>query len=171
MIEKAVSNKNGKANFYIENLTGQNNSLLNDYKGFDYVLKNSGVSAKKQTIEVDTITLDNFIEQEYPNEKVDFIKIDIEGAELFALQGMKETIKFSSPTFMIEVSENAPEIIKMFHELNYIIISPQKSIITPTNYKSIFFDDTKDIIGSTENVFCISNSNHKLLKKLNIKLS
>lgn len=171
LVEKAVSNKNGKANFYIDNLTGQNNSLLSDFKGFDEVLKNSGVTAEKKTIEVDTITLDSFMEQEYPNEYPDFIKIDIEGAELFALQGMKNILELHLPTLMVEVTENAPVILKMFNELGYVIISPQKQKVDVTNYQDIFLDDTKQIIGSTENVFCIHKSKYKILKKLKINIS
>ncbi len=41
---------------------------------------------------VDTVTLDSFFEQlAWP--QVDFIKMDIEGAEPLALQGMKELIR------------------------------------------------------------------------------
>ncbi len=43
--------------------------------------------SKNRVIEVDTITLDEFIKQNNISD-VDFIKMDIEGAELFALQGM-----------------------------------------------------------------------------------
>ena len=83
LIEKAVSNKNGIANFYVDDLTGQNNSLLSDYKVYDEVLKNSGVSATKKVIEVETVTLDSFMEKEYPGEHPDFIKIDIDLLKAF----------------------------------------------------------------------------------------
>lgn len=157
LVEKAVSNKNGKANFYIENLSGQNNSLLSNYKRFDDVLRNSGVTANKKITEVKTVTLDSFIEQDYPKEKPDFIKLDIEGAELYALQGMKKILDLYSPILMVEVTENISEVLKMLHEFDYILVRPNKEIIT--NY---------NVIG---NVFCIHKSKKELLNKLNIVLS
>lgn len=171
VIEKAVSNKNGKANFFVDNLTGQNNSLLSDYRGFDYVVKNSGVTAEKKIIEVDTITIDSFMKQEYPSESPDFIKIDVEGAELFALQGMKKTLELHLPTIMVEVSENVAEILKMFNNLGYVVISPRKNIVNVDNYQNVFSDDTKHSVGSHENVFCIHKSKDRILKKLKINYS
>lgn len=158
LIEKAVSNKNGKANFYTENLSGQNNSLLSDYKVFDFVLKNSGVTAEKKIIEVETVTIDSFMEQEYPDEKPEFIKIDIEGAELLAIQGMKKTLNLYSPTVMIEATENIPEVLKIMYDFDYIIISPQKNRVT--DFHNVYF-----------NVFCIHKSKQELLKKLKINPS
>ena len=163
IIEKAVSNENGTANFYVDNLTGQNSSLLSDYKVFDEVLENSGVSAEKTEIEVETITLDSFMEQEYPEEKPDFIKMDIEGAELFALQGMKKILDLYSPTLMVEISDNIPEVLKILRDCNYILINPHKKVITDNLITDSF--------GTFFNVFCIHKSNHKLLEKLKINLS
>ncbi|EDP69608.1 hypothetical protein FBALC1_05468 [Flavobacteriales bacterium ALC-1] len=159
LIKKAVSNENGKANFYVENLSGQNNSLLSDYKVFDEVLENSGINnATKEVIEVETITIDSFMEQEYPDEKPDFIKIDIEGAELFALQGMRKTLELHSPTLMVEISENILEVVKILRDFGYILINPQKNILT-------------DNFGNNFNVFCIHKSKHEILKKLKIRLN
>lgn len=155
LVEKAVSNENGKASFYVDSLTGQNSSLLSDYKVFDKVVENSGVKATKTKIEVDTITLDSFMEQEYPNEKIDFIKMDIEGAELFALQGMKHVLAAHSPTIMVEVSDNVPEVLKLLRDFDYILIDDHKNEIT-NNY------------GNNFNVFCIHKTKLKLLKKLEI---
>jgi FkbM family methyltransferase len=39
-------------------------------------------------------------------DRIDFIKIDVEGAELFVLKGMKETLKKFTPTILIELSED-----------------------------------------------------------------
>lgn len=70
---------------------------------------------------VKTITIDDFFKQE-GIEKVDFIKMDIEGAELNALQGAKETIRKFKPKLAISlyhsISEfaNIPILVK---ELNH----------------------------------------------------
>ena len=52
------------------------------------------------------------------NERIDFIKIDVEGHELAVLQGAEKTIASSQPNFLIEVEERhregAIESIKQF---------------------------------------------------------
>lgn len=49
-------------------------------------------------------TLDEIVERE-SLERVDFIKIDVEGAELFVLQGGTKTLERHKPTMLIEFSE------------------------------------------------------------------
>lgn len=74
------------------------------------------------------IELKVFDELFYKNlKRLDFIKIDIEGAELYALQGMKKTIKKFLPLVLIEINEdtfNAAgyttlDVIAFFKTLNY----------------------------------------------------
>jgi FkbM family methyltransferase len=55
---------------------------------------------KKNIIEVDTITLDEFIEQNSISD-IDLIKMDIEGAELFALQGMTKLLSSEKKPILI----------------------------------------------------------------------
>ncbi|MBV6644208.1 MAG: FkbM family methyltransferase [Cyclobacteriaceae bacterium] len=55
-------------------------------------------------IEVETKIIDDFLTQN--NFTPDFIKIDIEGAEGMALEGMKNTLANSSPTLLIEIHVN-----------------------------------------------------------------
>ncbi|WP_248723823.1 FkbM family methyltransferase [Seonamhaeicola sp. ML3] len=159
IIEKAVSNKSGTANFYVDDLTGQNNSLLSDYKVFDEVVKNSGIkNVKKTKIEVQTITIDSLLEEEFKSKQPDFIKIDIEGAELLALKGMQKTIKLHHPTLMVEITENISETLQFIHDFGYVIFTPKKRLVAESDYKNVFF-----------NVFCIHNSKHDLLNKLGIE--
>ena len=40
----------------------------------------------------------------YNIDQIDILKIDIEGAELFALQGMQKTIKKWLPVILIEIN-------------------------------------------------------------------
>lgn len=42
-----------------------------------------------------------------------FVKIDVEGAEVEVLQGMRETIARSRPSFMIERSERVGEVVEL----------------------------------------------------------
>lgn len=121
LLEKAVSDKNGTAPFYIEDLTGQNNSLLPDYEVFDLNKKNAFVKSERFKIMVQTITLDSFCD-EYAL-KPDLIKIDIEGAELMALKGMIQTLRKSIPIIMVEITENWEKIFSILKEEGYTLFN------------------------------------------------
>ena len=95
---------------------------------------------------VKAIKLDDFIASNQIR-KVKLIKIDIEGAELFALKGMANTIRQFKPTVLIEISESVlgensasgKEIFKMMENHGY---SPY--IIEPTgDIKSYDSDSDK----------------------------
>ena len=75
LIQKAVSNKSGKAQLYLakENLG-------------DHRIYESKVIPARQSIEIETVRLDDYFNN-YAG-KVDFIKMDIQGAEPAALEGM-----------------------------------------------------------------------------------
>ena len=78
IVEKyAVSNKIGKVNF-----------RLNKGSECNSITENSG----QGTISVNTITLDKYV-KDRKIKKVDLIKMDIEGQEFSALQGMKDVNK------------------------------------------------------------------------------
>ena len=55
-----------------------------------------------------SITLDDFVRVE-GTRKIDFIKMDIEGAELSALQGAKETLRIFRPDLAIAVYHSLPD--------------------------------------------------------------
>ena len=85
---KAVSGKSGAGRYYV----GDRSSLGTIYGGGRWE-------------EIETIRLDDCFK-----DKVDFIKMDIEGAEGLALEGMKETIK-NSPNLKM-VIEYQPEMLE-----------------------------------------------------------
>ncbi len=76
---------------------------------FNYVVNApaySGIKERqyKNTPQIEILTvqtdmLDNFIP---PNQRIDFIKIDVEGGELGVLQGAMETIKKNKPVIIFE---------------------------------------------------------------------
>jgi FkbM family methyltransferase len=91
----ALSDIEGKISFYkIYESTGCHSIVLPE--------------AKAEKIIVDSITLDSFLDYKKISD-LDFIKIDIEGGEPFALKGMKKTIANSSKIKII--SEFNPEAI------------------------------------------------------------
>ena len=78
LIQKAVSNKNGKARLYLceENKADHRICNLND---------------GRKSIEIESVRLDDFFKK-YDG-KIAFIKMDIQGAEGEALQGMQNLLK------------------------------------------------------------------------------
>jgi FkbM family methyltransferase len=147
VIEKAVSEKIGKATFFMENITGQNNSLV-----YDHIGPNSHVNLKneknKSTMEVNTIDLDHFIEDEKINH-VDFLKIDIEAAEYEAFLGMQKLIEKFKPTILMEVTRHQKEIYSGFLSMNYLLFNSHQKPLTNMNYSGNIFaiheSNTKDI--------------------------
>lgn len=59
-----------------------------------------------QSIEVQTDLLDNIVPKELP---IDFIKIDVEGAELWVLRGAEEILRKYKPMVVFEHGEGAAE--------------------------------------------------------------
>jgi FkbM family methyltransferase len=110
LVKKAVSDKLGEAIFYEDNITGQNNSLLSDYKNADSVSKTHSEKLEKHKTVVQVTTLDNYLDEN--DLTCDFIKIDIEGFELNALRGMPKTLQ-KCKSLMIEVTENQEEVSKI----------------------------------------------------------
>ena len=81
---------------------------------------NLEVAQLKSTGKIDTVSLDNFI-GEHNIEPVDFVKIDIQGAELDVFQGgekvLKDTIAIVTEVEFIPVYENQPLFADVSHYL------------------------------------------------------
>ncbi len=90
LFDRALWNETGKKLSFQS--VGPGTSLLNHVR-------------KEATEEVMTETIDNFITSGCV-EKVDYIKMDIEGAELKALKGAEETIRQFRPKLAISVYHN-----------------------------------------------------------------
>lgn len=84
----------------VSNITGT--SLFNIYenKYSCNCLQEVDTNSKKETIKVETISIDDFVSQNKLN-SVDFIKADIEGAERLMLRGAKNTLKEFAPNLAI----------------------------------------------------------------------
>ena len=93
LVEAAVSDKDGKSSLYLSPDESSENSLL------ELNFQNS--------ITVDVVTLNNFFEKKIKDTKVDFIKMDIEGSEYRAFQGMSKLISCNEEmTIMLEFWPN-----------------------------------------------------------------
>jgi FkbM family methyltransferase len=150
--------KNGKV-YAFEPIPRIYNELLEDVKGFENIIPvNKGVSDRRQTvyvkdlgggsridtagdIEVELISIDEFV-KEHNISKVDFIKMDIEGAELDALKGTINTIKTFKPKLAISIYHKPED----FYEIPTFIksIVPEYKIWLLNNESPIdFWNGTK----------------------------
>ena len=85
---------------------------------------------KAKTFTCDVVSIDSFL----PNiKKLSYVKIDIEGAELFALQGMQKTIKKWLPVILIEIN---PFFLKGFDVTEQDV----RDFFEPLNYHFYIYD-------------------------------
>jgi len=106
----AISNSNGNFSFVVSKKNA--NSHLSDFQPSHLVGK------EQETINVKAITLDDYIKQ---HPKPHLIKIDIEGAEVAALEGAKKLLSSQdAPVFLISVhSLNLEKQVKMILQDNH----------------------------------------------------
>ncbi len=94
-------------------------------------------------IECETIALDNC---DFINKPISFIKLDIEGAEIFALEGARKIICTDLPTLIMEInpwflegfSKNIEQLINPLVQIGYKVYRYEnKSLIEIKNIQSI----------------------------------
>lgn len=83
------------------------------------------LSTSGETVRVKTVTLDDYFQsrQTFPN----LIKLDVEGAELLALQGARYILRAHHPLLIIEVDKNhasnfgyaIQQLMDLLHEYDY----------------------------------------------------
>lgn len=123
LVEKAVGDRPGTLEFYLDNLTGQNNSAVKDFAGFE---SNQAVAfnreARLSATTVECVSLDEFCAAEglHP----DFVKIDVEAFEAAVLRGMTGLLENDRPMVMVEVSANREEILEILNSRGYRCFTP-----------------------------------------------
>jgi len=117
LINKAVSSKNGLAKL--------SSSYSETMRTLNYLTTTPENS--KKTIDIETISLDDFFKTR--SQKVDVIKIDVEGWEFEAFKGMTNLIKTNStlkiflefdPYALTRSATNIPEFINFLHSSGFI---------------------------------------------------
>jgi FkbM family methyltransferase len=96
--QKAVGKENGKITFFVSDGEADNSNSLVNYKD----------DRPLHGIDVEVTSVDEFVKEKKIN-KVDFIKIDVEGAEYDTLRGAVETLKNLRPACIVAIH---PEPIK-----------------------------------------------------------
>lgn len=135
-----------------------NNIALSDKKEklFFHIPQNNnsgGIAMSKNAqqgmLEVEAMTLDNFVSNQNI-EKIDFIKIDVEGFEMNVLKGGSETLTKMKPQMFIELVDNhlkrqntsSKEVILFLKNIGYKIHHAQtkEKINENFNFQNTHFD-------------------------------
>tara|TARA_B100000242_G_scaffold240725_1_gene180798 strand:- start:603 stop:1397 length:795 start_codon:yes stop_codon:yes gene_type:complete len=142
----ALADINGEMDFFTEKFGGFTNSLISDFtKKSNKSLANTQVSVAEDSIKkisVEVRTIDTICD-EY-DIKPDFLKIDVEGAELSVLKGAQKTLK-NVQSLMVEVSENKEKIVKILKAYNFKAFDSKGENISnsvPDDNQNIFFYKT-----------------------------
>jgi FkbM family methyltransferase len=91
--KKAILDKNGSVDIYLSR---------HDNLGMSSIFHHSSESGVSERVE--TISLDDYAEMK-GLQRISLIKIDIEGAEMLALRGMRKVIEKFRPRILIELKE------------------------------------------------------------------
>lgn len=150
LINKAVSDKNGKTKLY----------LSEDNKG-DHRIYDSGENRKSVT--VDVVCLDDFMGD--IKEKINFIKMDIQGAEGNALKGMTSVIENSKkikilaefwPMGLSNFNFDPKEFLEILEDYGFSFYNIQRAGTIKATKDEILKKYPADKTDHT-NLFCIKN--------------
>jgi FkbM family methyltransferase len=125
VVPKAASDRQGVADFFVDPRTGENSTLVPDEFEAVFAANRKKAFSNEQfhATQVETVTLDDFITAR--GIRPDFIKIDIEGAELLALRGMQVCLAAFKPKLMVEVTCEVESVTALLEGLGYKAYTPR----------------------------------------------
>jgi FkbM family methyltransferase len=116
VIDKAVSARPGRARLQV--VDDQSWSKLEEYGEHPNT---------EQVLTVDTVSVDDLVERgELPPPTV--VKIDVEGAEIAVLEGMRQTIDDHRPAIICELHDTHSEFCDLMEEHGYRVINLEGTI-------------------------------------------
>jgi FkbM family methyltransferase len=148
-IQKAVSNKKGKLKLFL------NKSNL----GAHSISEGNVPTHKGGAVEVETISLDDFFEKEVKEGHVDFIKIDVEGAEGLVMEGAEKVLKSEKLKMLMEfwphgLKNTGTDPLKLLEKLqsygfNIKLIDEKNQVVKHAEAEEIikYCDGTKNGMG------------------------
>jgi FkbM family methyltransferase len=130
VVPAAISDKSSITNFLIAERGRASNAL-------EITGGHSQMGGIREINYVPTVTLDCLLETfGIP----DFVKIDIEGAELLAINGASVLLKSGRPIFYIEVgAEVSKQVFEVFIKNNYMPCDFTGNQVDPGSFANVFF--------------------------------
>jgi FkbM family methyltransferase len=119
----AVSNKNGHENFVfssnIDDWTSSGSFLSSAHTAMQKDVYEDQLGFKR--VQVKTTTLDSFVKTH--TQIPDYVKVDVEGAEIFVLQGAQDILLKHKPILFIELHSifNGYKVTELLKELRYTL--------------------------------------------------
>lgn len=149
----AVGNKDATVGLY---RCGDNAGMHRAYES---------VCCSGDAVDVRSVVLDHFLREK---SRIDFIKMDIEGYEYFALEGMERIIHEHSPTILVEFSPfalaeagvTATAFIQFFADRDYAISSVGSTLV-PLDYDDLF---ARAAVFDGQAAALLKNARYKSLK-------
>ncbi len=124
VVPKGAGDTDGKLDFYIDPVTGQNNSFVKNFEVFFSNRENSAETKAELIKEKVSVTrLDTWFQDK--KTLPDFVKIDVEGFEWNVIQGFVKSIEQKHPDLMIEIHSDSEKIIHFFKERGYTIYNDE----------------------------------------------
>jgi FkbM family methyltransferase len=119
----AVGAEPGTATLFEDVLTGQNSSLLKDFKVLAANARRAGMTPDVEEHVVEVVTLGTI--GEIASAPVGFVKIDVEGFEYEVLVGGEDFIASQRPNLQIEVQRHGAEVLRLLGEQHYRVFSSE----------------------------------------------
>jgi len=125
VVPKVVSNENGTLTL-LRNMDIDQAALINQ----TFPAKNNNkINFLRDTIHCTAITIDDFVA--LGNQPPSFLKIDVEGAEVYVLTGAKKTLKKYKPMILCETHgyDKATEVYEILSGLGYEMFCVKENVM------------------------------------------
>jgi len=137
LLPVAAAQTEGEAQFFVEDLSGQNCTLEPGLDLLGSNVKRAFVERVYRSVTVQTTTLDLLSERMGITPA--FVKIDVEGAEWEVLQGMVRLLGGPAPTLMVEVSAHHSAIADLLEDHGYSLRDESLLPASPRDRGGNFF--------------------------------
>ena len=136
VVNEGVGKTVGSATLYMEDLSGQNNSFVEQFDGLAETQALAFVAPEVSPIDVPITTIDDYSQRTgvYPS----FLKIDVEGFELPVLLGAKHTLENHRPAMLLEVQKDRSEIFDYMTACGYLALNERFEVISKSGDMKLY---------------------------------